>query len=147
MKKIFLLIILLSTLTFPNSGGFMDLKWGSSHEETLKYMLDTQNLETSIISDERILYFLKSIQFSDMTLSQVSFHFTKNDKLYMWMGETYAIEGDRSYIKNLLKKRYDLIEERRGENDVLYRNSNNEVLSVTFLPDKIEFYFKDYNSN
>ena len=38
MKKIFLLLVLFNSLIFSSANGFLDLKWGASKDETLKYM-------------------------------------------------------------------------------------------------------------
>ena len=106
MKKIFLLLILLYSISFSNAGGFLDLKWGTSKEETQKYILDTFNETTTIIVDSAIKYTLNDndIKFLNIPLKDTYFSFTENDKLYMWIGETYTIQGDKTNIKNMLKK-------------------------------------------
>ena len=146
MKKIFLLLILLCSISFSNAGGFLDLKWGASKEETQKYILDTFNKTTPIVKDDVINYSLKDIEFLNIPLKDVYFGFTENDKLYMWIGETYTIQGNKASIKDTMKKKYNLIEKTENGENYLYGDNNKEVIQIDFYPDKIKFYFTDYNT-
>ena len=148
MKKIFLLLILLCSISFSNAGGFLDLKWGASKEETQKYILDTFNETTTIVKDDVINYSLNDndLEFLNIPLKNTYFRFTENDKFYMWIGETYTIKGDKTSIKNMLKKKYNLVEETKNGKNYLYADNNKEVIQIDFYPDKIKFYFTDYNT-
>ena len=147
MKKIFLLLILLCSISFSNAGGFLDLKWGASKEETQKYILDTFNETTTIVKDDVIKYTLNDndIKFLNIPLKDVYFGFTPNNKLHTWIAETYNIQGDETNIKNMLKEKYNLIEKTENGENYLYSDDNKEVIQIDFYPDKIEFYFTDYN--
>ena len=112
MKKVFLLLIFFCTLSFSDMGGFGDLKWGASREEVKEYLMknfDFLKKESFIDFDDHITL-ITGITFSDISIKDPSFDFNKHGEFFGWRGETYTIKGDN--IKNLLIKKYNLIEKK-----------------------------------
>ena len=145
MKKIFLLLVLFNSLIFSNADGFLDLKWGASKDETLKYMNKTFGVTTNVIEDDVILYSMKNIKFEGLDLKDLYFSYLPNGKFNMWIGKTYTIKGDQTKIKKTLKEKYGLKEEKKEKYDRLFNYINGEAIEIKFYNDRIEFYLENYN--
>ena len=104
MKKVFLLLLLLCFFSFSENEGFIDLKWGASKEETLKYMKNTFGVEPIINESNAVVYNSKNIKLEELELSNITFFYEDNKKFYSWTGTTPSVNYNGNYIKNKLKK-------------------------------------------
>ena len=118
MKKVFLLLVFFCTLSFSDVGGFEDLKWGASREEVKEYLMKNFDLNMENFLDSKDSFVvvrridMKSIKFSDITLKDPTFQFNKFGEFCGWSGETYTIKGDKTNIKKLLMKKFNLVEKK-----------------------------------
>ena len=106
MKKIFLLLLLLCTLSFTETTGFIDLKWGSSKEDSLKYMKDTFGVEPLVNGNTIVTYNSKNIKLEGLELLKITFFYSDNKKFYSWTGSTPNVTYDKNFVKEKFKKKY-----------------------------------------
>ena len=149
MKKIFLLLIFLCTISFSNTiGGFGDLKWGASKEEVKKYLMETHKLrETAVWEfDDYTEVTYQSIYFGDVGLREITFYYNEKGQFSKWKAESYTMRGNKQYLIDKYKKTYNLDEEKDSTGVIsLTGLPESEGILIEIYPDRIEFYIEDFN--
>ena len=110
MRKIVLLFLFICMVSFSEFE-FGDLKWGSTKEETKDYLVKTFGINRDSMQERnnnQLRIWREPVTFADINLKEVVFEYNSDGELKKWTGKTGGEYEEYSYVKNYLKKKYDL---------------------------------------